>query len=167
MGLITDRPISNIRLTLGSWSRDWKFCQGWQECGPFSHWRSLWSGIALTSLINDSNAARLVLVSSRAFARSILYKMLLLHSICLWQPHEGHETLVNQITSDVCQPFGAVWLAVSFWAHDMQIDEPLLPINALCFVDKPTWVSVFLVEEGEAYLRYSVQPLILIRRKMT
>jgi len=49
----------------------------------------------------------------------------------------------------------------------MQIDEPLLPINALCFVDKPTWVSVFLVEEGEAYLRYSVQPLILIRRKMT
>jgi len=120
-----------------------------------------------TSLINDSNAARLVLVSSRAFARSILHKMLLLHSICLWQRHEGHETLVNQITSDVCQPFGAVWLAVSFWAHDMQIDEPLLPINALCFVDKPTWVSVFLVEEGEAYLRYSVQPLILIRRKMT
>ena len=77
--------------------------------------------------------------------------------VYLWQPHEGHETLVNQITSDVCQPFGAVWLAVSFWAHDMQIDEPLLPINALCFVDKPTWVSLFLVEEGEAYLRYSVQ----------
>lgn len=43
-----------------------------------------------TSLIDDSNAARLVLVSSRAFPGSIFYKMLLLHSsmimIASWRP---------------------------------------------------------------------------------
>uniref|UniRef100_A0A0A9EIM8 Uncharacterized protein n=1 Tax=Arundo donax TaxID=35708 RepID=A0A0A9EIM8_ARUDO len=38
----------------------------------------------------------------------------------------------------------------------MQIDEPLFPINALCFVSKPTWVFVFLVEKGEAYLASAI-----------
>jgi len=48
----------------------------------------------------------------------------------------------------------------------MQIDEPLFPINALCFVHKPTWVFAFLVEKGEAHLTCSVQTQILIRTKI-
>ena len=63
-----------------------------------------------TSLINDSNAARLVLVSSRAFAKSILHKMLLLHSICLWQPHEGHETLVPPMFVSPLELFDLLYL---------------------------------------------------------
>jgi len=42
----------------------------------------------------------------------------------------------------------------------MQIDEPLLPIDALSFVHKPTWVFAFLVEKGEAHLALAIWVLL-------
>ena len=52
-----------------------------------------------------------------------------------------------------------------FWAYYMQIYEPLFPINTLCFVAKPAWEFVFLIEKGEANLTYSSYMLIKLENR--
>jgi hypothetical protein len=111
-----------------------------------------------TSWITNFNAERLELVSSGAFTKSMLHHKLLLQcSMGLGQLHENHKSPVIKITFYTREPFWATWFAIFFWVADMQIDEPLFPINALCFVAKPTWVFVFLIKKGETYLRFQVK----------
>lgn len=43
---------------------------------------------------------------------------------------------------------------MSFRAYDMQIDEPLFPVNPLSFAGEPAWVFVLFVKEGQTDLIY-------------
>lgn len=49
---------------------------------------------------------------------------------------------------------------MSFRAYDMQIDEPLFPVNPLSFAGEPAWVFVLFVKEGQADLIYWTPPVL-------